>query len=184
MITNGENWHYISLKIERTDDGFNRLIRSLSRLFRGITSNHRGDYCFNCLHSFRTGNALKRHERLCDINDYCHVEMPTKHNKTLKYNHGEKSFEVPFTIYADLECLLIKQQSCQNNPNESYTERKAMHEPCGYALSLFCLFDETKNKRSFYRGRDCIKKFCSDLKELRTNIVNYERKEMITLTVL
>ena len=43
---------------------------------------------------------------------------------------------MPFTIYADLECLLIKQQSCQNNPNESYTERKAMHEPCGYALSL------------------------------------------------
>ena len=62
--------------------------------------------------------------------------MPTKMNKILKYNHGEKPLKVPFTIYADLECLLIKQQSCQNNPNESYTERKAMHEPCGYALSL------------------------------------------------
>ena len=31
---------------------------------------------------------------------------------------------VLFTIYADLECLLIKQQSCQNNPNDSYTEKK------------------------------------------------------------
>ena len=41
----------------------------------------------------------------------------------------EKSLKVPFTIYADLECLLIKQQSCQNNPNESSAERKAMHEP-------------------------------------------------------
>ena len=38
-----------------------------------------------------------------------------------------------FVMYADLECLLIKQQSCKNNPNESYTERKAMHEPCGYS---------------------------------------------------
>ena len=91
----------------------------------------------NCLHSFRTDNSLKRHEKLCDNDDYCDVEMPTK-NKTLKYNHGEKSLKVPFTIYADLHCLLIKQQSCQNNPNESYTERKAMHEPCGYALSLVC----------------------------------------------
>ena len=41
----------------------------------------------------------------------------------------EKSLKVPFTIYVDLECLLIKQQSCQNNPNESSAERKAMHEP-------------------------------------------------------
>ena len=33
--------------------------------------------------------------------------MPTKDNKTLKYN-GENSVKAPFTIYADLECLLIK----------------------------------------------------------------------------
>ena len=33
---------------------------------------------------------IKKHERMCDNNDYCHVEMPTKNNKTLKYNHGEK----------------------------------------------------------------------------------------------
>ena len=52
--------------------------------------------------------------------------MPPKYNKTLKYNHGEKSLKTPFVIYADLECLLIKQKSCQNNPNESYTEIKAI----------------------------------------------------------
>ena len=139
MITDGEKWHYIALKSAHTDDGFNRPIRSLSRLFRGIRANHNGDfYCLNCLHSFRTDNALKRHERLCDNNDYCNVEMPKPCNKTLKYNHGEKSLKTPFVIYADLECLLIKKQSCQNNPNESYTERKAIHEPCGYALDLVC----------------------------------------------
>ena len=108
--------------------------------------------------------------------------MPTKFNKTLKYNHGEKSLKVPLTTYADLECLLIKQQSCQNNPNESYTERKAVYETCGYALSLVCSFDKTKNKHSFYRRRDCIKRSCSDLKELGTKIVNYEQKVMIPLT--
>ena len=53
MITNGENLHYIALKSERTDDGFNFPIKSLSRLFRRITLNHSGDfYCLNCLHSF------------------------------------------------------------------------------------------------------------------------------------
>ena len=183
IITNDEKWHYIPLKSVRTDDGFNRPIRSLSRLFRGITSNNHGDfYCLGCLHSFRTDNALKKHERLCGNNDYCHVEMPTENNNTLKYNHGEKSLKVPFTIYADLECLLIKQQSCQNNLNESYTERKAMHEPCGYSLDLGSSFDSKQNKHSFCRGKDCIKKFCSDLKELRTKIVNYKEKDMIPLT--
>ena len=124
MITNGKKWHYIALKSEPTDDGFNCPIKSLSRLFRGVTSNHNGNfYCLNCLHSFRTDNALEKHERLCDNNDYFTIEMPTKFNKILKYNHGEKSLRTPFAIHADLECLLLKQQSYQNNPNESYTER-------------------------------------------------------------
>ena len=157
----------------RTADGFNRPIRSLSRLFREITgNNHRDFYCLNCLHSFRTDNALKRHERICENHDYCHLEMPTKANNTLKYNHGEKSLKTPFAIYADLECLLIKQQSCQNNPNKSYTERKVKHEPSGYALSLISSFDSKENKHIVYRGRDCIKKFCSDLKEIATKIIN------------
>ena len=78
MITNGEKWHYIALKSGRTDDGFNCPIRNLSRLLRGITSNHNGDfYCLNCLHSFRTDNVLKRHEKWRDNNDYCNAEMPT-----------------------------------------------------------------------------------------------------------
>ena len=117
-----------------------------------------------------------------DNNDCCNVEMRKQFNKTLKYNHGEKWLRTPFVIYANLECLLIKQQSCQNNPNESYTERKAMHEPFGYSLDLVSWSDSKQNKHSFYRGKDCIKKFCSDLKELGTKIINYEQKEMIPLT--
>ena len=102
--------------------------------------------------------------------------MPIEDNNKLKCNHGEKSLKAPFAIYADLECLLIKQQSCQNNLNESYTERKAMHEPCGYSLDLVSSFDSKQNKHNFYRGKDCIKRFCSDLKELPTKIIDYEEK--------
>ena len=80
-----------------------------------------------------------------------------------------------------MECLLIKKQSCQNNPNDSYTEKKAIHEPCGYALDLVGSFDSKQKKHSFYRGKDCIKRFCSELKELGTKIVNYEQKEMTPL---
>ena len=76
MITdnNQENtsdrWHYLASKSIPVDDGFNRPIQSLSRLVRRITSNHDEDfYCLGCLHSFRTDNALKKHERLCNNHD-------------------------------------------------------------------------------------------------------------------
>ena len=50
--------------------------------------------------------------------------MPNGENKILKYNYGKKSLKVPAIIYADLECLLEKMHSCQNNPEKSYTEKK------------------------------------------------------------
>ena len=71
MITDGkqsdevDKWHYILFKSVRTDDGFNHPIRSLSRLFTGITSNNHGDfYCLGCLHSFGTDNALKKTRKI------------------------------------------------------------------------------------------------------------------------
>ena len=47
--------------------------------------------------------------------------MPTKDNNIIKYNQGENSIKLPFVIYADLECLVEKMSTCQNNPNESST---------------------------------------------------------------
>ena len=60
--------------------------------------------------------------------------MPKQAEKILKYIHGEKSLKVPFTIYLDLECLLKKEQSCQNNPGKSYTDKKARPESSGWAM--------------------------------------------------
>ena len=73
MITDDKNekWHYLAVK-------------SIPRLFRGITSNHDGDfYCLNCFHSYRTKNRLKKHEKICKDHDFCHVKMPDEDNKIL-----------------------------------------------------------------------------------------------------
>ena len=108
--------------------------------------------------------------------------MPTNDNNTLKYNHREKSLKVPWVIYVDFEFLPIKQQVCQNNPNDSYTERKAIHDACGYSLDLVSSFDSKQNKHSFYREKDCTKKFSKDLNEQATKITNSKEKDMIPLT--
>ena len=95
----------------------------------------------------------------------------------LKYNIGEESLKAPAAIYLDLESLLIKQQSPQNNPEESYTEGKAIHEACGYLIKLVRTYDSDKNAYSFYRGKDCIKKLCKDLRDQEMEIFNYEKKK-------
>ena len=111
--------------------------------------------------------------------------MPDENNKTLKYKHGEKPMENPFIIYADLECLHEKTHSWQNNPEKSYTKTKYTHSGC--SLFTNCSFDSTelhseKSKLDCYRGKDCMKKFCKDLRKHTIRIVNYEKKEMIPLT--
>ena len=122
MITNSKKWHYLALKSVRTNE-YNRPIRRLSGLLRGISSNHVGDYCcLNCFHSKNSDNELKKHEKLCGKHDDMLMIMPKEDKKILKYNHGEKSLKAPFIIYADLECLLKKEKSRQNNSEKSYAE--------------------------------------------------------------
>ena len=60
-----------------------------------------------------------QHERICENHDFCYLKMPDEDNKILKYIPGEKSLRIPFIIYADLECLLRKVNTFQNNPEKS-----------------------------------------------------------------
>ena len=148
-------------------------------LFRKITGNNNGDfYCLNCFQSYTTENKLKKHKKLCEYHDYCYVEMPEEDNKILKYKPGEKSLRVPFIIYADLESLLEKMNTCHNNPEKSSTTKINKHTPSGYSLFTHCSFYTTKNKLDYYRGKNCMKKFCLDLREHATKIINYEKKEI------
>ena len=163
MISNGENWHYLTVK-------------TLSRLLRGITSN-----TYRTSHSYRTKNKLEAHKKICENRDYCHVEMPTKDNNTIKYNQGEKSIKVPFVVYADLECLLEKMSTCYNNPEKSSTTKINKHTLLGYSLFTHCSFDQTKKKLDYYRGEDCMKTFCKDLREHATKIINSEKKRYDTI---
>ena len=108
--------------------------------------------------------------------------MSDEDDKILKYVSGEKSLNVPFVIYAYLECLLKKINTCQNNPKNSYTEKKAVHRPSGYSLVTCCLFDKSLNEQKYYGREDCMKIFCKDLKDQTMKVINYENKEMISLT--
>ena len=94
MITDGEKWHFTSVKNE-------------NRLFRHIYSKYNDAYyCLNCRQSYGTDKLLKKHERLCLNNKGCNVKLPNKNNNILKYEKDMRSIKSPHIIHADLECLL------------------------------------------------------------------------------
>ena len=157
-------------------------VTNLSALPKKISSNQKDFYCLNCFNSYTSKNKLKEHEEIRNNHDSYRIEMPKQVDKILKCNPGEKSFKAPFTIYLGLECILKKVQSRQNNPEKSYTEEKAKHEPSSWAMFTRCSFDKKENKLNYYRGKDCIEKLCEKLKECATEIINYEEEEMILLT--
>ena len=95
MIPNEEKegWHYFAVK-------------KLSTLLRAVTSKHHSDfYCFICLHSFRTENKLKSHEKVCKNKDFCGIVMPSEKDNILEFNQYMKSDKMSYIIYADMESL-------------------------------------------------------------------------------
>ena len=53
MISNGENWHYL-------------VVKRLSGLLTGITSNHKEDfYCLNCFHTRTERKINLKHTKKC-----------------------------------------------------------------------------------------------------------------------
>ena len=106
-----------------------------------ITSKHERDfYCLNCLHSFRTQNKLKSHEKICENKDFCVIEMPSEKDNILQFNQHMKSDKMPYIIYADIESLIIKIDECANNPEKSSTTKIGEHILCGYSMSTILGF--------------------------------------------
>ena len=124
LFSKDENQHYSLIK------NFSRLVRSQ------ITSDCRKLLlCKKCLTHFTKKYLFKKHSRYCNKNETVAVKMPTK-NSILNFQNHFKKLPIPFVIYADFECFTIPMNSCQPNPNKSFTEGYQKHEPSGYCLYL------------------------------------------------
>ena len=74
-----------------------------------------------------------------------------------------------------------KKSTCYNNPDLSSTTKINQHVPSGYSIFTNCTFDKSYNKLSYYRGEDCMKRFCKDLRDHATRIIDF-KKFIIPLT--
>ena len=76
-----------------------------------------------------------------------------------------KSGKMPYIIYSDIKSLIKKINGCVNNPENSSTAKIGEPFPCGYSMSAIWIFYHIENKHTLYRGIDCMKKFCTSLRE-------------------
>ena len=60
----------------------------------------------NCLHSFRTENKLKSHEKVYKNKDFCGIVMPSEKENILEFNQYIKLDEMPYIIYDDISSLI------------------------------------------------------------------------------
>ena len=159
------------------------VIKSLSALFRGATSNHNGDfYCRNCLGSFRSKNTLEIHIQACKDHDFCYVKMPDEGKNILRYQEGSKAIRVPFVIYADTECILRPIQGVQDRENKPSTRNVAEHVGCGAAMLVKFAHGEYERAFEQCRGEDAITTFCKTLKRQVERVLRYKQRKMEPLT--
>ena len=93
-------------------------------------------------------------------------------NKYIPITSGRNSLHIPLVIYADIECLLMKMDSCENTSNNSYTEKKSLHVPCRYSIVTCYSYDKTKNRQICYRGQDCMEHFTKTLGNIFIKYMN------------
>ena len=70
----------------------NFAVKKLSELLHGINSKHKCDFCcLNCLHSFRTENKRKSHEKVGKNIDFCGIVVASEKDNMLEFNQYMKS---------------------------------------------------------------------------------------------
>ena len=103
--------------------------------------------------------------------------MTSKKFNTLEFNQYTESDKMPCIIYVDIEFLIQKIDGCANNPENSSTTKLGEHVLYGYSMSTIWGFDHIEDKYTSYHGKDCMKKFCTFLREHTKNIINFEKKK-------
>ena len=126
LISKDENHHYCLIK------NFSRLTRSQKITSHSSSKLH---ICKKCLTHFTKLDLFEKHITYCSQNETVAVKMPTK-NTILNFQNHFKKVQIPFVAYADFECFTIPINTCQPDPDHSFTQEYQKHEPSGYCLYL------------------------------------------------
>lgn len=138
-------------------------IRNLSRLVKSQISRHKCQtwLCDRCLNHFNSEKYLHQHILDCVNLNKSRVILPEYCDQIVEFKNFRHKEDVPFCIYADLECLLQPIVEATKN-----TTAYQKHIPYSIAYYLHCTFDDSISKFKINRGENCIEWFMNELKNL------------------
>ena len=124
LIKDGENSHYC-------------LVKNISALLASQINSHKGTchICLNCFNGFKSTDSLNKHKEYCYNNECVKIVMPPP-GTYLKFKNFRYSEKAPFAIYADFESLIKNMDSCDPDPNKSYTKKYQKHEPISFSYYI------------------------------------------------
>ena len=172
LIKDGEKSHYC-------------LVKNTSALLASQINNHKGtsNICLNCMNGFKSKDSLDKHKEYCYNNECVNIVMPPP-NTFLKFKNFRCSERAPFVIYADFESFIKPMDSCDPDPNKSYTKKYQKHKPSGFSYYIKSLYEDVKKseKRTYIKKEeepDAEDVFVKWLEEDVKEIANIKPKKMV-----
>ena len=179
---NRERKNVILLLIKKEGVNHYCLVKNLSRLLSSQVSKHDGKkyFCMRCLNPFNNQKALDKHEEYCSNHEAIKIIMPKK-GTMLRFENYHKGERVPFVIYADFESCIKSIDTCDPNPENSYTKQYQKHEPISFYYYIKSFDSEVSLpiKERSYTGKNAEQVFLKYLEEDIRAIANIVKKEII-----
>ena len=166
------------------EEGVNHycLVKNLSRLLSSQVSKHDGKkyFCMRCLKPFNNQKALDKHEGYCSNHEAVKIIMPKK-GTMLRFENYHRGEKVPFVIYADFKSCIKSIDTCDPNPENSYTKQYQKHKPISFYYYIKSFDSEVSLpiKERSYTGKNADRVFLKYLEEDIKMIANIEKKEII-----
>lgn len=121
------------------------------------------DYFLRCLHYFTTSKKLYAHRESCERMNDCAVVLLTDSDRWLSFANYSRRERLPFVVYADLECILEKE-----NGETLVSRRYAYHRHRVFSVGyyLHCAHDTTASAYRYRRNENCVSWFVHELNAL------------------
>ena len=127
----------VLLLIKKGDNSHYCYVNNLSALLSSQVNKHKSKlyFCLNCLSGYDDPEKLEKHKEYCSEEESIKINMP-KPDTYIKFKNYLYSERAPFAIYADFESILKPLDTCEPDPNKSYTHKYQKHEPLSFVYYI------------------------------------------------
>ena len=125
------------IKDEEGDNSHYCYVKNLSALLSSQVNKHKGKlyFCLNCLNGYDELEKLEKHKEYCGEEESIKINMPPS-DSFIKFKNFLYSERAPFVVYADFESIVKPLNTCEPDPNKSYTKKYQKHEPISFVYYI------------------------------------------------